>query len=172
MNQHLRGGLWTLIAASVLMSSNLALAQNAKIGFVDVGRLLEDSPQAVAARQKLQNEFKPRNSELEAQHQEITRLEKQMEKDADVMSETRQLEVERELQHERRDFLRRRDEIREDLTVRRNEELSKLQQEVDKIVMEVAEEGGYDLILTKAVTLYARSRIDITDRVLTKMNNP
>ncbi len=160
------------IGMALLAMSGTVAAQNAKVGFVDVGRLLEDSPQAVAARQKLQNEFAPRNEELEKLHKEVSELAQKLTNESDVMSEEKRLDQEREVQRRRRDFERKRDEVREDLAIRRNEELGKLQDEVNAVVAEIANEEGFDLILTQAVSLYASKRIDITDRVLKKMNNP
>ncbi len=160
------------LGIALLAVSQLAWGQNIKIGFVDVGRLMEDSPQAVAARQKLQNEFAPRNEQLEKLHEEFTELEQQLAKESDVMSEERRTELEREIQRRRRDFERERDEVREDLSIRRNEELSKLQQQVKETVLEIAKADGFDLVLTQAVTLFASKRIDITDRALKKMSNP
>ena len=160
------------IGMALLAMSGTVAAQNAKVGFVDVGRLLEDSPQAVAARQKLQNEFAPRNEELEKLHKEVSELAQKLTNESDVMSEEKRLDQEREVQRRRRDFDRKRDEVREDLAIRRNEELGKLQDEVNTVVAEIASEEGFDLILTQAVSLYASKRIDITDRVLKKMNNP
>ena len=161
-----------LAAAAALLAVGAASAQDAKIGFVDVGKLLEDSPQAVAARQKLRNEFAPRNEQLEAQHKEIAKLEEQLSTDADVMSEERIEELERSIQRRRRDFVRERDEVREDLGIRRNEELGKLQEQINEEVAKIARDEGFDLVLTQAVTLYASQRIDITDRVLESMDNP
>lgn len=161
-----------VIGVALVAMSGTVAAQNAKVGFVDVGRLLEDSPQAVAARQKLQNEFAPRNEELEKLHKEVSDLAQKLTNESDVMSEEQRLEQEREVQRRRRDFERKRDEVREDLAIRRNEELGKLQEEVNAVVAEIASEEGFDLILTQAVSLYASKRIDITDRVLKKMSNP
>lgn len=161
-----------VVVLALLAMGGTATAQNAKVGFVDVGRLLEDSPQAVAARQKLQNEFAPRNDELEKLHNEVTDLAQKLANESDVMSEEQRLEQEREVQRRRRDFERKRDEVREDLAIRRNEELGKLQEEVNAVVAGIASEEGFDLILTQAVALYASKRIDITERVLKKMNNP
>ncbi len=160
------------IGVALILMSGAAAAQNAKIGFVDVGRLLEDSPQAVAARQKLQNEFSPRNEELEKLHKEVTDLAQKLAGESDMMSEQQRVERERDVQRRRRDFERKRDEVREDLAIRRNEELGKLQKEVNVVVAEIASDEGFDLILTQAVSLYASKRIDITDQVLKKMSNP
>ena len=167
-----RTGTRVLAAAAALLAAGAASAQDAKIGYVDVGKLLEDSPQAVAARQKLRNEFAPRNEQLEAQHKEITKLEEQFATDGDVMSAARREELERDIQRRRRDFVRERDEVREDLGIRRNEELGKLQEQINEEVAKIARDEGFDLVLTQAVTLYASQRIDITDRVLESMDNP
>ena len=52
---------WTRVAAlaiAVMMAlPGLANAQTAKIGFVNVGRLLSESPQAKAAMESLQEEL-------------------------------------------------------------------------------------------------------------------
>ena len=160
------------VATFLLVGSSAAFAQSAKVGFVDVGRILEDSPQATAARQELQNEFAPRNKQLEELQKEITELEKQLTTDGDVMSEERRVELERNIQRRKRSFARAREEAREDFAIRRNEELSNLQEEVNTVVENIAKEDGYDLILTQAVALYASSRIDITERVLKKLSNP
>ena len=164
--------LTNVLGVALLAMGGAAIAQNAKVGFVDVGRLLEDSPQAVAARQKLQNEFSPRNEELEKIHKEVSDLAQKLANESDMMSEAQRVDQEREVQRRRRDFERKRDEVREDLAIRRNEELGKLQEEVNAVVAKIASEEGFDLILTQAVSLYASKRIDITDRVLKKMNNP
>lgn len=165
--------VWACMAGLALVfASGHAMAQSTKIGFVDVGRLLEDSPQAVAARQKLQNEFAPRNKQLEAMHEEIAQLEKDLAKDGDVMSEERRAEADRDIQRRKRDFVREREEVREDLAIRRNEELGKLQEKINVVVSDIAGADGFDLVFTQAVTLYASKRIDITDRVLKKLSNP
>ncbi len=165
--------IFRLFAVVFLLFSGASVyAQSAKVGYVDVGRILEDSPQAAAARQELQNEFAPRNKQLEDLHKEVTKLEEQLATDGDIMSEDQRASQERKIQRLKRDFVRARDEVREDLAIRRNEELGKLQEKVNVVVEGIAKEDGFDLILTQAVTLYASGRIDITERVLKKLSNP
>ena len=55
-------------------------------------------------------------------------------------------------------------EFREDLNLRRNEELSSLFERANKVIRQIAESEKYDLIIQEAV--YRSSRIDITDKVL------
>jgi outer membrane protein len=55
-------------------------------------------------------------------------------------------------------------ELREDQTLRSNEELVSLQERANKVISEIAEKEKFDLILQEAV--FASQRIDLTDRVI------
>ena len=57
------------------------------------------------------------------------------------------------------------DEFREELNVRQNEELRKLERLVLKVVAKIAETEKYDLIIHQGA-IFASNRIDITDKVL------
>ena len=63
-----------------------------------------------------------------------------------------------------REFKREQREFREDLNMRRNEELSVVLQIANKVIEEIAEAEKFDLILQEAV--YRSPRIDITDKVI------
>lgn len=63
-----------------------------------------------------------------------------------------------------RDFQRLQREFREDVNLRRNEELASLQERANKVINDIAEKEKFDLILQEAV--FASSKIDITDKVL------
>ena len=162
-------------AAALLLcaAAGAAAAQDTnKIGYVDVVRLLEDSPQSTEARQRLQDEFEPRVEQLEAQRKELAGLEERLKSDGAVMSAERRDELERDIQRKRRDFAREREEVREEQAIRRNEELGRLQEKIGGVVERIARRDGFDLILTQAVVLHASKRIDITDRVLEAMDSP
>lgn len=62
------------------------------------------------------------------------------------------------------DYQRMQREYREDLNMRRNQELASLFERADKVIKQIADAEKYDLILQEAV--YRSQRIDITDRVL------
>ncbi len=63
----------------------------------------------------------------------------------------------RELQRMQREF-------REDLNLRRNEEMSAVLQRAQTVIQQIAEAEKFDLILQDAV--YISPRIDITDKVI------
>jgi len=91
-----------------------------------------------------------------------------MARDSATMSESERNKVERETLTQKRELKRTQDEFKEDLNIRRNEEMSKLQRELFDAVVAVAKEQKYDLIVESAV--YASDRIDITDAVLKRLS--
>lgn len=139
-----------------------------KIGFVNPIKVLEDAPQAVTARDKLERDFQPRKDQIIAAQREVQKLEQRLVRDADTMSESARQALERDIIAQKRDLRRVQEEYREDLNLRRNEELSQLQREISKVIKQVAEEGKYDLIVGEAV-IYASEAIDITGKVLERL---
>jgi outer membrane protein len=85
------------------------------------------------------------------------------------MSEANRVKLEREILSQKRDHNRMRDEYREDLNIRRNEEVAALQKKVYEVIKEYSEKMSFDLVLTQPV-LYASPTVDITDDVLAKLN--
>ncbi|HSF21576.1 MAG TPA: OmpH family outer membrane protein, partial [Burkholderiales bacterium] len=71
---------------------------------------------------------------------------------------------EQELGRANVEFQRMQREFREDLTIRRNQEIQGLMERANRVIRTMAEAEKFDLILQDAV--YRNPRIDITDRVL------
>ncbi|VAW83222.1 hypothetical protein MNBD_GAMMA16-372 [hydrothermal vent metagenome] len=152
----------------LLLWGSPAVNAELKLGYVNAARLLEQAPQAGEATQQLKKEFAPREESIIASQVEAEGLEKEMRRNADVMTEARRRKLEREIVASKRDLRRVQDEFREDLNFRRNEELAKLQQLVKEIIEAVGEDDGYDLILFEGIA-FANQRIDLTDKILERL---
>jgi len=139
-------------------------AAELKIGFIDAERINRDSAPAERASKKLEKEFSPREADLRKLEQQIKGLQAQLEKDGLTMSETDRRNREQDLANQSREFQRKQREYREDLNLRRNEELAGLFERANRVIKQIAETEKYDLIVQEAV--YRSSRIDITDKVL------
>ena len=63
------------------------------------------------------------------------------------------------------EFQRKQRELREDINIRKNEELAVLQDRINNAVKSVSESEGYDLVMYSGVA-YASSKIDLTGKVL------
>lgn len=147
---------------------NNAAATEAKIGFVDTARVLKQAPQAEQARKKLESEFAPRDKKVIEMQKQLKDMEDELSKNNSVMSELIRKKKEREIISQKRDIKRAKEEFNEDLNIRRNEELSKLQKLVYETIVSIAREKNYDIILGDNV-LYASKSVDMTDSVLDRL---
>jgi outer membrane protein len=132
---------------------------------VQVEKILQDAPQTTESSKKLEKEFAPRSQELEKMQKQIRDIETALDKDSLTMSETERKNKERDVSNLKIDFQRKQRELREDVTMRKNEELSALQDRINKAVTSVSEAEGYDLVVYSGVA-YASKKVDITDKVL------
>lgn len=150
------------IAASVLPAAEAAA--QAKIGVVNVAHLLQESPQAQAASQALENEFAARRRDLENQQKDLKAREDKLQKDGAVMAEAERRNAEKTLRDGQRELARKQNEFLEDLNVRRNEALGQLQRNVLQEVQAYAKTAGLDVVVADA--LYASPSVDVTNQVL------
>ncbi len=141
-----------------------------KVGFVNVNKILDDAPQAQAASKRIEKEFAPRDRAIIAQQKELRGMEDKLVKNAAVMSASERQRQDSEIRALRREIRRLRDEFREDLNLRRSQELSKLQSKVIQVIQALAKSENYDLILSDGV-IYAGKRVDITDAVVKRLQS-
>lgn len=150
-----------LLAFAVVVAAEAA---EMKIGYVDVERIRRESAPAERASKQLEKEFAPRAQDLQRREAQIKTLQGQLEKDAMTLGESERRGKEQELSRMTVDFQRLQREYREDLNLRRNQELATLFERADRVIKQIADAEKFDLILQEAV--FRSPRIDITDRVL------
>jgi outer membrane protein len=142
-----------------------AQSSDLKIAYVNMAKAIETSTHAESVLAKLKSEFDPKDQKLSAQREKLKKIETELEKTALVIKESDRKNLEKEVRELRRKIKRDTDEFREELNVRQNEELRKLEKLVLKVVAKIAETEKYDLIIHQGA-IFASNRIDITDKVL------
>jgi len=148
----------------MFMNGSVAVAQEIKIGFVSTERVFREAAPAVRALQKLEKEFAPREAEIKKVGEEARAIQVQLEKEGMTMSASQRRDRETELGRLSRERQRLEREFREELNLRKNEELAAVLQSANKAIKEIAEKESYDLILQEAV--YRSPRVDITEKVI------
>ncbi len=163
-------GYNTSIAAYVGMIAlvGVALALLVSLAFLtlrDASSLRAELRQMGQAQEGLRLDVqRGREASLVGLSQVTQSLQGQLEKDGLTMSESDRRNKEQELGRQTREFQRLQREFREDLNLRRNEELAALFERANRVIKQIAESEKFDLILQEAV--YRSPRIDITERVL------
>jgi outer membrane protein len=160
------GNLKSFIGIALLaLVAGAAHAADYKIGFVNTERLFREAAPAKRAQQKLEKEFAVRDADLQKLAKQVRDLQAALDKDGATMPEADRRNKERDLANLSRDMQRAQREFREDLNLRRNEELASIQERANKVIQQIAEAEKFDLILQDPI-VYASQRIDITEKVI------
>jgi outer membrane protein len=154
----------TLVALALAGWVGMAGAADMKIGFVNTERVFREAAPAKRAQQKLEREFAARNAELAKMEKLGRDVQTELERENVTIPEATRREKERQLADISRNFQRMQREIREDLNLRRNEELASVQERATRVINQIAEQEKFDLILQEAV--FASGKIDITEKVI------
>ena len=151
----------------LVLTSQIVQAE-IKIGVVNIPLLMANAPQAADAKKRLEKEFSPKDKQLLAQQKSIKKLEEKLARDGLTMTDTEKNRLERDIISKRRDAQRAQQEFKEDFSIRRNEELGKMQNRIIEAVKTLAKEGNYDLLLTEGV-IHASKAVDVTEKVQAKL---
>lgn len=143
-------------------------AQEFRLGFVSLDRIIKEAVPAKSAQAKLEQEFSKREKELQDLGATLKGLAEKLEREAPTLAEGQRASRQKQLVEQDRDFQRKRREFQEDLNARRNEELQQVFERANRVVKQVAEAEKYDLVLQEAV--YVNPKHDITDKVIKTLN--
>ena len=136
---------------TVLLSVGVVCAEGFKVGVVDTERILRESVPAKKAERKIEKEFSGRDQEIKKLIKQTKELQTLLEKDDGKLSDADRRNKERELTTMNVNLQRMQREFREDLNLRKNEELAIVLELTNKAIQAIAEAEKYDLILQEAV---------------------
>lgn len=164
-----------MTVAALAVGSSLSQAQELKIGYVNSERVLRESVPAKAASTKLETEFSKREKELRDTAERLKQSNEKLDKEGPTLADSERNRRQRDLVDADRDFQRKSAEFREDVTRRRQEELSSVIEKANKVIRQIYESEKYDLILQEAVSdsngkPMVSARVDITDKVIRALN--
>lgn len=148
----------------LLLTASQVKAADFRIGVVDTERILRESVPAMKSEKKIEKEFAARDQEIKKVSQQIRDIQTFLDKEGMTLPDVERRNKERELDNLNVNLQRMQREFREDLNLRKNEELNVVLGLANKAIQQIAEGEKFDLILQEAV--YRNPKIDITDKVL------
>jgi outer membrane protein len=153
-----------LLAAALTGFASLASAQG-KIGIINGDRLMQESPQFVAADAEIKSEFLPKQKEIQALEDLIKTRAEKLQRDGATMTEMQRTREEKDLQAKITESRRLQSNAQEDFNERKEEVMGRLQRQLQEEIAAFAKANGYDLILTSGVAYHAPA-YDVTTQVL------
>ena len=154
-------------AAAVLLASHAVADSVQKLGFIDTERVYQQSVQAQRIQATLQNEFGARQQALQRLRDQGIALKARL--DQGRLSPAERRRTEQQLIALDGDLRRQATQLTEEYNLRRNEEFAALQQNANRVITELAQRDGYDLIIQDVI--YVNSKFDITDQVIRALNS-
>ncbi|MCO6505263.1 MAG: OmpH family outer membrane protein [Snodgrassella sp.] len=137
-----------------------------KLGFIDTSRVYQQSIQAQSIQKQLDKEFSSRQKKLQTMQNEGLELKAVIES-GKVPPSQREAKIKQMLEMDQR-YKQAAAQLAEDYNLRRNEEFASLQQNANKVIIDLARKEGYDLIIQDAI--FVNSKFDITDAVIKALN--
>jgi outer membrane protein len=147
------------------------LAQEAKIGYIDSIKIFADYRETQEAERLYRQEVDQWTAQKQQKEQEIVKLREELQAQSLMLSEEKKLELDRKMA-EYEQFMQ--ETFGDDgLAARRNKELTQpIVEKINTILEELGKEQGYTIIfdVANANIVYADKTLDLTDVVLTKLN--
>lgn len=156
-----------VLTFAAVLSCSFAWAESIqKLGFIDTSRVYQQSVQAQSIQKDLDKEFAPLQKKLQVMQAEGLKLKEAIES-GKVPTAEREAKIKQMLQMDEQ-YKEAAAKLAEDYNLRRNEEFASLQQNANKVIIEMARKEGYDLIIQDAI--FVNSKFDITDAVIKALN--
>ncbi len=145
-------------------------ADVAKIGIVDLQRIMSTSEHGKAAKAQIKKQSDEMTQKLKAKGAEIEELKNQLERESMVMSKEKREEKEREFRIKLNDLKSLEKRYRGQLQALEKKLAGELRKTVYVLVEEIGKKEGYLLIINNFDVLYSPGAIDITDQLIKQLN--
>ncbi len=147
------------------MLASPAMAKD-KLGYVDLSRLFDEYYKTQDYDAALESQHKnfeaERNGKIDAIREAQGKL--------GLLNEDKKAELEVKIEKMKADLLEFDRQKKADLTKERNEKIREILLEIENEVSSYAEKEGFSMILNDRVLVYGNSGIDLTERILEKLN--
>ena len=155
-----------LLLALAMLSMNVQA--ELKAAYINSAKILQEAPQAKAASEALKKEFSEREQALRKLKAEIDKMAADLKKDGAIMSAEQRSKMEAEILEKRRKFQFDAQSLKEDVDLRRRQEVQKLRNSVTAVISSYAKKKGYDFIFTDGVA-FASDKVNVTDDILEEL---
>jgi outer membrane protein len=165
-----------LIAAVLVPASAISLlAQDVKIGYIDSIKIFADYRETQDAERLYRQEVDQWTAQKQRMEQDIVKMRDELQAQSLMLSEEKKAEKKLELDRKMAEYEQFMQETFGDdgLAARRNKELTQpIVEKINRILEDLGKEQGYAIIfdVANANVVYADKTLDLTDVVLTKLN--
>ena len=146
----------------------LAQSSSARIGYVDLQRVLARSVAGAAAREELERDKASKQREIDARRTEAEKLREELEKKGALLSQEARREKQDTLERKVRDLRRLADDFQKELEKREQGLLNQALQDITGVIERFGKQRGYLIIVERrgAGVVYASPEADVTEEII------
>ncbi|HVS65625.1 MAG TPA: OmpH family outer membrane protein [Thermoanaerobaculia bacterium] len=163
-----------LLALAALSSAAIAQegVSSAKIGVIDVERILEESSAGKAVIEQLKTLRDEKSNELKSKKDALDQLRQRYTESRLTLAEDKLAEMEKQLEDMTIELQRAQDDAQREMQKRQAEAFGQIETRVLPIINQVGQELGFTLIFNKFQSglLFAADNVDITDVVIQRFD--
>lgn len=167
------GTLLALGAILLAVSAVPVAAAEAKIGWIDAQKILDETEAGKEIKQRVEAFRDSRQQVIDLEETELKKLEERMGQQASLLSDEARQEKELEFQRKLSDYQKKVIELNRELEQKKDELLREFNETLVRAVQEVAESDGYDYVLDfggEGSVLYGSPDHDLTRRVMARID--
>jgi outer membrane protein len=159
-----------VIAVLTLVASS-ALAEELKLGYVDLQRALNETEDGRKAKSQLKKEFDQKQKELNEQQDELKKAIEDLDKKrtllpADKVHE-KEMELQGRMQKVQQTYLRH----QQDLSEKEQAATGKIFERMNRIIVKIAAAENFSMVLDKGAVAFARPYLDLTNELIRRYNS-
>jgi outer membrane protein len=156
-----------IVFATIAIFSLSAQAE-IKAAYINSAKILQQAPQAIAAVEQMKKEFSDRENLIRKMAKETQEQEANLKKDGAIMSAEQKKRIENEILEKKRKIRFDAQSLKEDVDLRRKQEIQKVRSSITSVIQNYAKKKGYDFIFTEGVA-FASDKVNITDEILKEL---
>ena len=148
----------------------VAFADGAKIGVVDLQKIMQTSTQMKTIQEKLEKEFKPRRDKLVAMEDGLKKDMEKFKRDSAIMSQNQRKDLEKKIVSTQQQFEREGQQYQQELSTAHNEAMEDFYNKIRGAIAKVAQSEKYDLVFQKDAAPFSVDKLDVTAKVMQEIN--
>ena len=160
-----------LVGAVFLLSvSSAAFAEDAKFGYVDMQRALNETEDGRKAKEKLKKDFDQKQKELDEQQAQLKKDIEDLDKKRTLLPADKVREKESELRSRLEKVQQTYVRHQQDLQGKEQKETAKIFERMTKIISEIAAGENFSMIVDKSALVFAKPHLDLTNELIRRYN--
>ena len=160
-----------LVSLAVLVATGISYgAGSGKVGFVDIGAVQSRSRWGTMIRDEIKRETDKAKTQIEPKLQAFKEKREEFEKKRAVLDEKARAKQQDDLGRLQQEAQRLIEENQRHMGQMQEQFVPPFRQKVMDVASQVARKEGYDMVMDKAVLLYAGDKDDLTSRVISELD--